>query len=100
MQYHKTIVRENNGKFVNHKLENYVLGPWLWPRPFPFLASRGSVVEKSVLGLSLGFFFLGFSALAPNVVFLDSTSGLRAIWFLRAKIKHAILARKIISSQN
>ena len=33
-----------------------VLGPWLWPRAFLSLASRGSVLEKAVLGLGLGFF--------------------------------------------
>ena len=31
-----------------------VLGPWPWPRAFLSLASRGSVLEKAVLGL--GFF--------------------------------------------
>ena len=33
-----------------------VLGPWPWPRAFLSLASRGSVLEKAVLGLGLGFF--------------------------------------------
>ena len=36
-----------------------ILGPW--PRPFLPLASTGSVLEKSVLGLCLAFFF-DFSA--------------------------------------
>ena len=31
-----------------------VLGPWPWPRAFLSLASRGSVLEKAVLGLGLG----------------------------------------------
>ena len=34
-----------------------VLGPWPWPRVFLFLASRGSVLGKAVLGLGLGFFW-------------------------------------------
>ena len=35
---------------------NFVLGPWLWPRPILSLASRGSVLKKSVLGFGLEFF--------------------------------------------
>ena len=56
----KTFALKNNGKFADHNLEK------LWPRslalayraprPFLSLASRGSVLEKSVLGLGLGFF--------------------------------------------
>ena len=41
------------GIFAKHNSEN--LCPWSWPRPFLPLASIGSVLEKSVLGL--GFLF-------------------------------------------
>ena len=34
------------------------LCPWPWPRAFLSLASRGSVLGKAVLCLSLGFFFV------------------------------------------
>ena len=34
-----------------------VLGPWPWPRAILSLASRGSVLEKAVLGLGLEFFW-------------------------------------------
>ena len=44
------------------------LCPWLWPRTFLSLASRGSVLGKAVLGLEF-FCVLG---LEPSV--LDSTS--------------------------
>ena len=37
-----------------------VLGPW--PRAFLFLASRGSVLGKAVLGLGLGFFFVSLAS--------------------------------------
>ena len=40
---------QNNRKFANHKLEK--LYPWPWSRPFLSLASKGSVLEKLVLGL-------------------------------------------------
>ena len=42
-----------------------VLGSW--PRAFLFLASRGSVLERAVLGLGLGFFVV--LALVPSLVF-------------------------------
>ena len=44
-----------------------VLGPWLWPREFLSLASRGSVLGRAVLGLCLGFFFVSL-ALASSIV--------------------------------
>ena len=53
------------GKFANHNLEK------MCPRPLPFLplATRESVLEKSVLRLGLGFsFFFESLALALNVV--------------------------------
>ena len=55
-----------------------VLGPW--PRAFLSLASRGSVLGKAVLGLSLGFFFVSwasdfFCVLGLEPCILDSSSG-------------------------
>ena len=52
----KTLALKNNGKFAEHNEKNCVLGPWPWSRAFLLLASRGFVLEKSVLGLVLGFF--------------------------------------------
>ena len=51
-----TFALKNNGKFTNQNLEKVCL--WFWPRPRPFLslASRRSVLKKSVLGPGLGFF--------------------------------------------
>ena len=43
-----------------------VLGPWSCPRAFLSLASRGSVLGKAVLGISLGFFFVSL-ALASSL---------------------------------
>ena len=37
--------------------EHLRLCPWPWPRAFLSLASRGSVLEKAVLGLGLGLAF-------------------------------------------
>ena len=47
-----------------------LLGCWPWPPAFLSLASRGSVLGRAVLGLSLGFFCV--LGLEPSV--LDSTS--------------------------
>ena len=45
-----------------------VLGPWPWPRAFLFLASRGSVLGKAVLGLGLGFLLCPWPrALCPRL---------------------------------
>ena len=46
------------------------LWPWPWPRAFLSLASRGSVLEKAVLGLGLGFFLCSWPwsrALCPRL---------------------------------
>ena len=37
-------------------LKNCVFGPWSWHRPLMPMASKWSVLEKSVLGLGLRFF--------------------------------------------
>ena len=49
--------------FFFNRLKNFlestcacVLGPWPWPRAFLSLASRVSVLGKTVLGLGLGIF--------------------------------------------
>ena len=55
------------------------LCPWPWPRAFLSLASRGSVLEKAVLGLGLGFFCV--LGLGLEACVLDSTSDME-----RAKV--------------
>ena len=60
------------GPFFLRALPLCVLGPWPWPRLFLSLASRGSVLEKSVL--DLGFFCVLGLGLEGCV--LDSTSGM------------------------
>ena len=52
-----------------------VLGPWPWPRAFLSLASRGSVLEKPVLGLASDFFCVLGLGLGLEPCVLDSTSG-------------------------
>ena len=61
---------KNYGKFADRKLKN--LCPHNpWPQQFQSLASRGSALEKSVLGLGLGFVFESLVlVLASNVVSL------------------------------
>ena len=49
--------------------EHLRLCPWPWPRAFLFLASRGSVLGKAVLGLGV------FCVLGLEPCVLDSTSG-------------------------
>ena len=50
LQYLKTLLRLKIMENLPTRIKkNSILGPW--PRPFLFLASRGSVLEKSVLGL-------------------------------------------------
>ena len=43
-----------------------LIGPWPWPRAFLFLASRGSVLEKAVLGP--GFFLCPWPWSWPRVL--------------------------------
>ena len=58
-------------------LAHCVLGAWPWPRAFLSLASKGSVIGKSVLGL--GFFCVLGLCIEPCV--LDSTSTLSTNYF-------------------
>ena len=43
-------------------LARCVLGRWPWPRLFQSLASRGSVLGKSVFGHGLGSFFVSLAS--------------------------------------
>ena len=46
-----TFAFKNNGKFADHILEKLCPRPWPWPQPFLSLASRVSVLKRSVLGI-------------------------------------------------
>ena len=59
-----TFAFKNYGKSTNHKLEKLCPRSWPLPQLFLSLASRGSVLEKSVLGLRLF-----FESLASKVVY-------------------------------
>ena len=62
----KAYALRNNEKFADHNLESCVLSPWPWPRPFLSLASRGSVLEKSVLGLKFVFMSLALKVVSST----------------------------------
>ena len=67
------------------------LCPCPWPRAFLFLASRGSVLGKAVLGL--GLFLCPCTWPWPQDCFLDSTSGgqVDTTWQLNSKTERFLL---------
>ena len=64
-----------------------VLGPWLWPRPFLFLALKGSVIEKSVLGLGLGFFSSPWPQRLCSRLHLSTTKPIHNVRFIASVLK-------------
>ena len=58
--------------FFWRTLARCVLGLWPWPRAFLSLASRESILGKSVV--NLGFFSYPWSWPWPRALYLDSTS--------------------------
>ena len=65
-----TFALKNNEKFAHHSLEK--MCPWFLASTIPVLGARMSVLEKSVVGLGLGFFRVFGLDLEGCV--LDSTS--------------------------